>query len=211
MPPAQQTSHWIQISAGQGPAECAWVVAQVLKQLQQQALGCRFDILEAIAGEQPETLRSVLLSLSGEPAAQLAREWQGSIQWIGQSPYRPHHRRKNWFVGVEVFQPPPENSWNPSEFKFETTRSSGPGGQNVNKVETAVRITHLPSGLSVLASEERSQFRNRQLGVARLVAQLQSLDAAAREKAKNSRWQAHHELERGNPVKVFKGKDFLPA
>lgn len=199
---------WLQLSAGQGPAECAWVVARVLERLKAASRGLRFELLEAEPGEQPGTLRSALLSLSGPDALSLAREWQGSIQWVGKSPYRPHHRRKNWFIGVELFAPPPEQSWNPADFRFETTRSGGPGGQHVNKVETAVRVTHLPTGLSVLASQERSQWRNRRLGLARLLSQLQAEQTRGREQARTDRWLAHHSLERGNPVKVFRGEDF---
>lgn len=201
---------WLQISAGQGPEECAWVVTQLAEFVCKQAAkqGIRAEVIEAEASELPKLIKSALLSLTGPEAENFAQGWRGTIQWIGQSPFRPHHRRKNWFVGVEGFEPPAETSWNPAEFRFETTRSSGPGGQNVNKVETAVRVTHLPTGLTVLASEERSQGRNRQLGLARLIARIEQQGQQALEQARSERWQAHHELERGNAVKVFKGPEF---
>lgn len=201
---------WLQISAGQGPAECAWVVTKLTDYLLNTAArdGIKIQLIEAQSAEEPKLIKSALLSLEGPEAESFANNWQGSIQWIGQSTFRPHHRRKNWFVGIEAFAPPQITSWNLKDFRFESTRSSGPGGQNVNKVETAIRVTHLPSGLSVLASEERSQNRNKQLGLARLVARLEQQGRESQDQARNQRRQAHYELERGNAVKIFKGPDF---
>lgn len=201
---------WLQISAGQGPDECAWVVSAFLKYLQAQANKhqIELDLLESEAGQIPQTLKSVLISLNGPEAESFARQWQGSIQWIGQSPFRPHHKRKNWFIGVEIFEPPPENSWQESDFKFENLRRSGPGGQNVNKVETAVRITHGPSGQSIVANQERTQWRNRQLGLARLIALLQGQNQHKQQIAQQQRWLSHHQLERGNAICIFNGPEF---
>ncbi|MEZ0373398.1 MAG: peptide chain release factor H [Candidatus Sericytochromatia bacterium] len=201
---------WLQISAGQGPAECAWVVARLAEYLtgEARAAGLACECLEAEAGSEPGTLKSVLLSLGGPGAEAFARDWQGTVQWIGRSLYRPRHRRRNWFVGLELFEPPPASSWDLTELRFETTRSGGPGGQNVNKVETAVRITHLPTGLSLVASQERSQWRNRQLGLARLAGLLRQRDEQARDRVRSTRWQAHHSLERGNAGHSFRGEDF---
>lgn len=201
---------WLQISAGQGPAECAWVVAHLLEYMQQSAQGegLKLLLLKADPGPEPHTLNSALCSLEGPQAENWARSWQGSILWVGQSPFRPTHKRKNWFVGVQCYEPVTATELNPRDLHFESQRSSGPGGQNVNKVESAVRLTHLPSGLSVLAQEERSQMRNRQLALARLSALLQSQDQARQQAADQSRWLAHHALERGNPIKSFKGRNF---
>lgn len=209
-PQATDAGLWLQISAGQGPAECAWVVAQLADLLQREAAasGLSARVLEAEAGPLPQTLKSLLLSLEGPDAARWSQGWRGTVQWIGQSPFRPQHRRKNWFVGITVFVPPETPLWRLEDLRFESLRAGGPGGQNVNKVESAVRITHVPSGLSVLAREERSQWRNRQLGLARLQGVLAAQGQAAQQQAEQSRWQAHHSLERGNPVRVLRGLPF---
>jgi len=88
---------------------------------------------------------------------------------------------------------------------YETMRSSGPSGQNVNKVETAVRATHLPSGLSVLASDMRTQVQNKKLAKERLVMKLSAIEEGKALEQTHSVWMNHNTLERGNPVKTFKG------
>ena len=92
----------------------------------------------------------------------------------------------------------------------ETLRSSGPGGQHVNKTDSAVRATHLPTGLSVKVQTERSQHANKRLARALLALKLSMLaeDQASGERAE--RRLQHHRLQRGSPVRVFRGEDFQP-
>ena len=84
---------------------------------------------------------------------------EGSIQWICQSPFRPHRKRKNWFVDVSII-PEMENICTEQEIRFERFHCSGKGGQNVNKVETGVRLTHIPTGIVVTSTAERTQQLN---------------------------------------------------
>jgi peptide chain release factor len=147
----------------------------------------------------------VLFALFGDDGlSDFLGGWQGTVQWTAQSPFRPEHKRKNWFVGVDVFAPPREARFHAKDLRFETMRASGPGGQHVNRTESAVRVTHMPSGLQATASEERSQHRNKALAIARLTRKLDKLEASGRGKAKEMRWRAHQALERGNPVRVFR-------
>lgn len=88
---------------------------------------------------------------------------------------------------------------------FETCRSGGKGGQNVNKVESAVRAVHLPSGLSVRCSDERSQHQNKALARERLILKLHQLNVEAMANARTELWTRHDSLERGNPVRRFCG------
>jgi peptide chain release factor len=78
----------------------------------------------------------------------------------------------------------------------------------VNKVSTAVRATHLPTGLSVLASDSRSQSQNKKMARERLINKLKARQLEDKQKNVKGQWQNHQELERGNPVRVFKGSDF---
>ena len=149
---------------------------------------------------------SATLSVASEDIAPFIKEWEGSVLWVAQkNPFRPWHRRKNWFVGVHFFKPMEANKTNDRDIVYETLRSSGPGGQNVNKVETAVRATHLPSGLSVLASDMRTQVQNKKLARERLVIKLLVMEEEKQMRQTHDVWMNHNTLERGNPVKRFKG------
>jgi len=201
---------WLQITAGQGPAECEWVVMQLAQYLQRQgsSQGLTLREIETEQGAKPYTLKSVLFSVEGPDAEAFVIEWTATVKWIGTSPFRPRHKRKNWFVGVQGYLPVAEQTFSPQDIRFETLRASGPGGQNVNKVESAVRLTHLPTGIQTVAQAERSQHRNRQLALLQLQRLLDQAQVKALQEKQQSRWLAHHNLERGNAKFVFEGPGF---
>lgn len=205
------SSHtWLQVTSGRGPAECAWVVARVVERILEEAAaqGNEARVLETVAGGEPGTLRSALIALEGEGLEAFIRAWEGTVQWVGRSPFRPHHKRKNWFVGVSRLSPPECPQWSESDLRFDTFRASGPGGQHVNKTESAVRVTHLTTGLSATAQEERSQALNRKLAMARLAELLQREGNRAKRAHEQERWGQHNRLVRGNAVRVFHGTSF---
>ena len=201
----------ILLSAGKGPKECASVVAKVLKFLLAEAkvLGIISTILHREKGSENGTLLSATLQLEGKNLANFVKSWRGTIKWIGKSEFRKHHKRKNWFIGVHELDLSDEKfSFQDKDFTFKATRASGPGGQHVNKVSTAVRAVHLPTGLAILASDSRSQSRNKKNAKERLINVLKVRRFQEKQaKVKNS-WLNHHQLERGNPVRVIKGSDF---
>lgn len=200
----------IQITSGKGPAECCRVVACVqslmMKQARQQNI--ELQVLENKAGELNGTLLSATMMATGSSLDAFISEWTGTIQWIAQSPYRKYHKRKNWFVGVAAFDVKELMQWNPKDVKLETCRSSGPGGQNVNKVETAVRGIHLPSGIQVMTMDTRSQLENKKLCLARLEAKILVWQTEQLMEQQQNQWQVHNVLERGNPVKTIKADLF---
>lgn len=206
---------WLQLSAGRGPAECQRVVARLVPILGAEAaeLGLRTELLEATAGPATDTLASVLLAVepkvyASDPEA-LAAGWVGTVQWIGKSPFRPHHKRQNWFIGIERFALPERPSFNEQDLEISVLCASGPGGQHVNKTQSAVRVVHRPTGLSTVARQERSQHQNRRLALARLQALLQARAAGADLDAEQARWQEHNALVRGNAVRVYCGEDYV--
>ena len=211
----QNEELWLHITAGQGPAECAWAVVKVLEQVQREAgaASLQFRSVEIESGIEPGTANSALISISkssiSDPAAlqSFAASWIGTVQWTARSPFRPEHKRKNWFVGIDVFEPVDETVFNPRDIRWETMRASGPGGQHVNKTESAVRVIHVPTGTEAIATEERSQHRNRKLALARLMHKLNQLDAKRFGEARHERWRAHQELQRGNPVRVLRAEE----
>ncbi|MCQ2363018.1 MAG: peptide chain release factor-like protein, partial [Acidaminococcaceae bacterium] len=95
-----------------------------------------------------------------------------------------------------------------TDCRFETFRSGGKGGQNVNKVETGIRIIHIPTGIRLECREERSQYLNKQRGLQRLAAVLRTLNKAGEDRQNREAWNAHNQIERGNPIRVYEGWEF---
>lgn len=190
-----------QISSGNGPAECELAVARFFAWLRASLPDC--ELLEATPGSEPGTFRSVSFKTGGDVA-----RFAGTIQWVCKSPYRPGHRRKNWFISVETFAKEDAAAFDESRVRFQTMRAGGPGGQNVNKVETAVRATYLPDGFTTVCQDERSQALNRKKALERIKLHILEAEAAVRAGEKNARWTQHNSLTRGNPVVTFRGEDF---
>jgi len=171
-------------------------------------MNIKVTMLDAIPGDKPGTLKSALLSLEGEEVSPFARQWLGTIQWIGKSPFRPRHKRKNWFIGVQIYYPPDKSSISEQDLKYEAMKASGPGGQHVNKSQTAIRVVHHPTGLCAVAQEERSQYLNKKLALARLYSLIEEAEKKSQQKEQKERWNQHNELERGNPVRIYEGETF---
>ena len=133
----------------------------------------------------------------------IACEWQG-YNTNGDRPvihFVRFIKRSNWFVGVKFFDEIALPEIRDTDIVYETCRSGGNGGQNVNKVETAVRVIHTPTGVSVKCSDRRSQIQNKVLARERLLIKLHTYNDETLAAARNARWSNHDMLERGNPVK----------
>lgn len=206
-------SRWLQITSGRGPDECCWVVFQLAKQIISEAeqAGIKARMIEVVAGDRPKTYRSALIGLEGKAFDAFIKGYEGTIQWIGSSMFRPKHKRKNWFVGVSALTPFSEKDLGLKDIRIDCMRASGAGGQHVNKTETAVRVTHSPTGLSAASQAERSQYLNKKLALARLQALILEKQSAERCENNRQRWQQHNTLERGNAVRVFIGVKFRPS
>jgi peptide chain release factor len=205
------TLRWVQITSGRGPAECELAVSHVLECFLKEALqvSLKVEVLEKVRGEKDDIYQSVLLSIIGDSLSPFLKRWQGTLQWICESPYRRTHKRKNWFVGVNILEAlESHKDINAADLRFETMRASGAGGQHVNTTDSAVRLIHVPTGLTAFAQEERSQHMNKKLAIARLVIAFDERSASARSEKNQEKRNKHYELERGNPIRVFVGKDF---
>ncbi|MCE8588070.1 peptide chain release factor H [Bacteroides fragilis] len=196
---------YLQITSGRGPVECCRVVALVLERIlkQAQTRKLKVEIVEKEAGPANRTLLSAVIALEGAGCDTLVEEWEGTVLWIARSPYRIHHRRKNWFVGVQTFLLSESREATENEIRYETLRASGPGGQHVNKTESAVRAVHIPSGISVVASDQRSQWQNKKLATERLQVKLTAWNVEQAMIQVQANWSNHNSLQRGNPVKVI--------
>ena len=200
----------MQISANTGPAECGLAAAKLLAHLETKAGagGMTLTLVEETREGGAGLPRSILLALEGEQAAcrLFAAPYVGTVLWVCPSPLRPAHRRKNWYLDVSLFAEPDRGF--ASEVRFETMRSSGPSGQHANKTETAVRATHVATGLSVKIGGSRSQSANKAAALALLGARVREhVDASAR-RHKAERRLRHCSKAGGEVVKRFAGPGF---
>lgn len=189
-----------QISSGQGPAECELGVAKLLAYLQNNY---DVSVLETSPGYYEGTFRSARFFTEDD----LSR-FVGSVKWICHSPYRPEHKRKNWFIDFSPCTVAQSEKFDAEQVVFETFRSGGKGGQNVNKVETGVRAIYLPAGIAVVCTEERSQHANKQKAVARLREIISQSNQQKKAAEKTNNWRCHTSLERGNAGVQFEGLSF---
>lgn len=192
----------VQISSGiGGPVECELAVSKLF-----EALCEEYGDIEKVAehkGRNEGCYTSVMFTTDQDFSG-----LEGSVQWICKSPFRPHHGRKNWFVDVSII-PEVEEICTDPDVRVESFHSGGKGGQNVNKVSTGIRVTHIPTGITVTSTRERSQFQNKQDALRKLNAILQVMKRGSKDKQKNDAWREHTTLVRGNPIRIYEGMDFV--
>ncbi|MCW3160881.1 peptide chain release factor H [Chryseobacterium oryctis] len=200
----------IQITSGRGPLECQWVVAKVLKVFLEEVKdnNIEYEIIHRENGDENLTLKSVTLLLKGENLTDFLKSWLGSICWIGKSTFRKLHKRSNWFIGIFELEGLEKINFNERDIQFQTTRSQGSGGQNVNKVNTAVRATYLPTGQSVFVQDSRSQLENKKLSIQRLKEKVLEQNIIQLQKQMQETWNNNLNVQRGNPIRTFSGTDF---
>ena len=200
----------IQITAGRGPAECTWVVAQVLKKVldEAQEQGLEATLLQREVGQENGTVETATIAVKGKDAVAFADSWIGTIQWIGQSQFRKMHKRKNWFIGIFEIEPRKKASVSENDIQYQAMRSSGAGGQHVNKVSSAIRATHIPTGIAVVSMDSRSQHQNKKLATERLLKKLEEETLQQLKNHVGKQWENQLNIQRGNPVRVFTGSDF---
>ncbi|MES2837007.1 MAG: peptide chain release factor H [Bacteroidota bacterium] len=200
----------IQITSGKGPSECCKAVALALNELLKEAneLKLMYEIIEQTKGIEEGTYSSVSIKLKGKNVDSFINSWTGVLLWINQSPYRKLHKRKNWFIGIyniNLIDLPP---WNEKDIVYQTMRSSGPGGQNVNKVETAVRAKHISSGIQITINESRSQLQNKKIAALKLQEEYTKWQLHQAMEEQYKLWNNHNLLERGNPKRIYEGSKF---
>ena len=191
----------VQISAGQGPSECQLAVAKLYEALKKEYGD--LEILSDTKGCEKDCFDSIRFQ-TGHDMSSL----EGTVLWICKSPFRKNHKRKNWYVDVSIIPEQGEIATD-KEYRIEKFHCGGKGGQNVNKVETGVRIVHIPTGIVSRSTEERSQYQNRQRAMKKLQEKLADLQKEQEAKQVNAAWREHTCIVRGNPVRTYEGEKFV--
>ncbi|AGG06205.1 peptide chain release factor 2 [Dehalococcoides mccartyi] len=172
------------VHAGAGGVESQDWAGMLLRMFMRWAekKGFGMEILDQSLGEEAG-IKSATLQIEGEYAYGFLKSEHGVHRLIRLSPFDADHARHTSFALVEIM-PEAEDSVDidikPEDIKIDMFRSSGPGGQNVQKVSTAVRVTHIPSGIVVASQTERSQHQNREIAMRILASKLLAVEIAKR-------------------------------
>lgn len=196
-------------TAGRGPLECSLTVYGIqekfVKFLKQN--GIDYELHSQSKASVKKGLNTIVFKCFTDDA-HLIHSWEGTIQWICPSPLRKTHKRKNWFIKAELIDLSVVQEIDFSEVVVQSFRASGPGGQHRNKVETAIRLIHKPSGLIVTATDGKSQHQNKKKAWEKLRKLVNDRSKQVDQSNEMEQWESQIEIERGNPIKVFKGMNF---
>jgi peptide chain release factor 2 len=198
---------YVEINAGAGGTEAQDWAEMLMRMYTRWAEqhGYKVQLLEESEGEQAG-VKSVTLQVSGPNAYGWLKTEAGVHRLVRISPFDANARRQTSFASVWVYPVVDDNidiEINESDLRVDTYRASGAGGQHVNKTESAIRITHLPTGIVVACQTDRSQHRNRATAMGMLKARLYEAELQKREEAANAQENAKTDIGWGHQIRSY--------
>jgi peptide chain release factor 2 len=207
--PGKMDSHsaFLDIQAGAGGTEAQDWAAMLLRMYLKWAdsHGIKTEIIDQSAGEVAG-IKGATISMTGDYAYGWLRTETGVHRLVRKSPFDSGNRRHTSFASVFVSPEVDDDidiEINPADLRTDVYRSSGAGGQHVNKTESAVRITHVPSGIAVACQSERSQHKNRSTAMKMLKAKLYELEFNKRNAAAKVLEDSKSDVSWGNQIRSY--------
>ena len=204
---ADANDSYVEVHAGAGGTESQDWASMLTRMYMRWAeeRGYKVSLIEESPGEEAG-LKSATLEIKGENAYGWLKTESGVHRLVRISPYDANARRHTSFASVWVYPVVDDDidiQINESECRVDTYRSSGAGGQHVNTTNSAVRITHLPTGIAVASQQERSQIKNRAIAWAMLKARLYDLELKKREEKASAEAASKTEIGWGHQIRSY--------
>jgi len=205
--PLDPANCFVDIQAGSGGTEAQDWAQMLLRMYTRycERKGFRVELLEESPGEVAG-IKSAALKVSGDYAYGYLRTETGVHRLVRKSPFDANNRRHTSFASVFVYPEVDETieiEINPADLRVDTFRASGAGGQHVNKTDSAVRLTHLPTGIVVQCQNDRSQHRNRAEAMAMLKARLYELELRKRQEEQQALEDSKTDIGWGHQIRSY--------